>query len=170
MVYSAHRDIRRGQVIRVIAVGKLREAYLSQAAAEYAKRLTRFAQLEIIEVPDEKEPDKSSPALEDRVKRTEGEKILKHIRPRDRVVALCIEGPRETSEQFSQRYKRWHEAPADTVFVIGGSLGLSDEVLGRADEKLSLSTLTFPHQIARVLLLEQLYRACKILANERYHK
>ena len=96
--------------------------------------------------------------------------MLRLIRSRDRVVALCVEGEQEDSLAFSRRMKRLYEAPEDTVLVVGGSLGLSEDVLKRADEKLSLSRLTFPHQLARVVLLEQMYRAFKILANERYHK
>lgn len=157
-------------MIHIIAVGKLKEAHYRQAAAEYFKRLGRYAVLKITELPDEKEPDRPSAALEEKAKQAEGERILKLIRPRDRVVALCIEGAKEDSLAFSRRVRRLHEAPEDAVFVIGGSLGLSDEVVSRADEKLSLSSLTFPHQLARVVLLEQLYRAFKIIANERYHK
>jgi 23S rRNA (pseudouridine1915-N3)-methyltransferase len=157
-------------VIHIIAVGKLKEAHYRQAAAEYARRLTRYTQLIISEVADDKEPERAGQALENRVKQAEGERILRLIKPRDRVVALCIDGEQDDSLAFSRRVKRLHEAPADAVFVIGGSLGLGDEVLARADERISLSSLTFPHQLARVVLLEQLYRAFKILANERYHK
>lgn len=157
-------------MIHIIAVGKLREPFYRQAAAEYQKRLGRYTQITITEVPDEKEPDKPSAALEEKLKQTEGERILKLIKARDRVVALCIEGTQEDSSAFSKRLGRLHEMPNDTVFVIGGSLGLSDEVLKRADERLSLSRFTFPHQLARVVLLEQIYRGYKILANERYHK
>lgn len=157
-------------MFHIIAVGRLKEAHYRQAAAEYAKRLGRFTALKITELADEKEPEKASPALEEKVKQAEGERVLRLIRPRDRVVALCVEGEQEDSLAFSRRMKRLYEAPEDTVLVVGGSLGLSEDVLKRADEKLSLSRLTFPHQLARVVLLEQMYRAFKILANERYHK
>ena len=157
-------------MIHIIAVGRLKETHYRQAAAEYEKRLGRFTALKITELPDEKEPDRPSAALEDKVKRAEGERILKLIRPRDRVVAPSIDGAQEDSVVFSQRVRRLHEAPDDAVFVIGGSLGLSDDVLRRADERLSLSSLTFPHQLARVVLLEQLYRAYQIQAGGRYHK
>ncbi|MDD4080931.1 MAG: 23S rRNA (pseudouridine(1915)-N(3))-methyltransferase RlmH [Eubacteriales bacterium] len=157
-------------MIHIIAVGKLKEAHFRQAAREYEKRLGRFSMLKITELMDEREPDKPSKLLEDKARQAEGERILKNIRSGDRVVSLCVEGDQEDSLAFSRRVKRLYEAPTDTVFVIGGSLGLSEAVLARADEKLSLSALTFPHQLARVVLLEQLYRAFKIMANERYHK
>lgn len=157
-------------MIHIVAVGKLKEAHYRQAAAEYEKRLSRYTQLAVTQVADDKEPERSSEALEEKVRQAEGERILKHIRPRDRVVALCIDGVQEDSLSFSRRVRRLHEAPEDAVFVIGGSLGLSEAVLRRADEKLSLSCLTLPHQLARVVLMEQLYRAFKIMSNERYHK
>jgi len=157
-------------VVHIIAVGKLKEAHFRQAAMEYEKRLGRFTALKVTELSDEREPERPSALLEEKARQAEGERILKQIRPRDRVVALCVEGSQEDSLAFSRRVKRLHEAPEDAVFVIGGSLGLSQAVLARADERLSLSRLTFPHQVARVLLMEQLYRAYKIMANERYHK
>ncbi len=157
-------------MIHIVAVGKLKEAHYRQAAAEYEKRLSRYTQLAVTQVADDKEPERSSEALEEKVRQAEGERILRHIRSRDRVVALCIDGVQEDSLSFSRRVRRLHEAPEDAVFVIGGSLGLSGAVLRRADEKLSLSRLTLPHQLARVVLMEQLYRAFKIISNERYHK
>lgn len=157
-------------MIHIVAVGKLKEAHYRQAAAEYEKRLSRYTQLAVTQVADDKEPERSSEALEEKVRQAEGERILRHIRPRDRVVALCIDGVQEDSLSFSRRVRRLHEAPEDAVFVIGGSLGLSGAVIRRADETLSLSRLTLPHQLARVVLLEQLYRAFKIMGNERYHK
>ncbi len=157
-------------MIQIIAVGKLKEAHYQQAAAEYMKRLARYTQLLVSEVADDKEPDRTNPSLEERVKQAEAERILKLIKPRDRVVALCIDGTQDDSLAFSQRMKRLHEAPEDTVFIIGGSLGLGDAILKRAEERISLSRMTYPHQLARVVLLEQIYRAYKILANERYHK
>ena len=157
-------------MIHIVAVGKLKEAHYRQAAAEYEKRLSRYTQLAVTQVADDKEPERSSEALEEKVRQAEGERILRHIRPRDRVVALCIDGVQEDSLSFSRRVRMLHEAPEDAVFVIGGSLGLSGAVLRRADEKLSLSRLTLPHQLARVVLMEQLYRAFKIISNERYHK
>ena len=155
----------------VICVGRLREKFYSDAAREYEKRISRFGRLEIIEVPDLPEPPNASDADRKKVMEKEGEQILSRMRPGDRVIALCIDAPQYASEQFAA-----HLAENDMrlgcrqAFVIGGSLGLSPQVLKRADEKISLSKMTFPHQLARVLLLEQIYRACKINAGEKYHK
>jgi Uncharacterized conserved protein len=141
-------------------------------ADEYLKRLSRFGKTEEIEVPDLPEPaSASSPALEERLKTREGEAMLAKIRPGDRVIALTIGGKRRSSEELAANLAELRAGGAGSlVFVIGGSLGLGKNVLERADEELSMSPMTFPHQLARVMLLEQLYRAEKILAGERYHK
>lgn len=155
----------------ILCVGKLREKYFADAAQEYQKRISRFGKIEIMELPDLPEPANASDADRSKVMEKEGEAILARLRPGDRVIALCINAPQLDSEAFAA-----HLADSDMrygcrlVFVIGGSLGLSPAVIRRADEKISLSKMTFPHQLARVLLLEQLYRACKINAGERYHK
>ena len=155
----------------VLCVGKLREKYFADAAQEYQKRISRFGKLEILEVPDLPEPANASDADRAKVMEKEGEALLARLRPGDRVIALCIDAPQYESERFAA-----HLAENDMrfgcrqVFVIGGSLGLSPAVIQRADERISLSEMTFPHQLARVLLLEQLYRACKINAGEKYHK
>ncbi len=154
----------------VIGVGRLRERYWREAADEYVKRLSRFGRFEEIEVPDLPEPDNSSPALQAQIKRREGVSILGRIRPDDYVVALCIDGQSFSSERFSQRLTALWDEGRRVVFVIGGSLGLSEEVVARAQMRLSFSPMTFPHQLSRVMLLEQLYRACKIASGERYHK
>ncbi len=156
--------------ITIIGVGKLKEAWQRDACTEYMKRLKRFGTIEIKEVPDQPEPDKPSDALNKRVKDAEGKEILSLIKPNDRVVTLCIGGKAYDSEGFAQKLAQWNNAGQRLVLIIGGSLGLSDEVLKRADETLSFSKMTFPHQLMRVILLEQLYRAHKINANERYHK
>ena len=156
--------------VLVIGVGKLKEAWEREACEEYIKRLKRFCALEVREVPDQPEPDKPSEALNRRVMEKEGRDILSCIRPTDRVVALCIQGTAYSSEQFAGRIGEWSMEGKRLVLVIGGSLGLSQEVIARADEKLSFSKFTFPHQLMRVILLEQLYRAFKIGARERYHK
>ena len=156
--------------IAVIGVGKLRERCWREAVDEYKKRLSRFARVEEIELPDLPEPANSSPAIEAQLCRREGEAILSRIRPDDIVIALCIEGQALDSVRFSQRLTALAEMSRRIVFVIGGSLGLSSEVVARAQVKLSFSPMTFPHQLARVMLFEQLYRACKIAAGERYHK
>ena len=157
--------------VTIVCVGKLRERFYADAAQEYLKRLSRLMPVEIAELPDEKEPAAPSPALYEAVMRKEGEAILKRIPPRAYVVALCIEGRQLSSEQLAQRLKDlFTQGKSDVVFVIGGSLGLHPSVVSRADFKLSMSPMTFPHQLARVMLLEQLFRAAKINAGERYHK
>ena len=157
--------------IAVVGVGRLRERFYRDAADEYLKRLKRFGPVEEIELPDLPEPANSSPAIEEQIRRREGEAILARVKPGDHVVALCIDGRQMTSEQLAARVQALEDRGVQrTLFVIGGSLGLSDAVVRRADERLSFSPMTFPHQLARVMLLEQLYRARKIGANERYHK
>ena len=154
----------------IVCVGKMKEKYWRDAAAEYEKRLSRFLRLETIELPDLPEPVKSSPAIEAQIRQKEGEAILAKLRPDDIVVALCIEGKQLDSVSLSAQLARYADTGRRVAFVIGGSLGLSPEVVARANMKLSFSPMTFPHQLARIMLLEQVYRACKIGAGERYHK
>ncbi len=154
----------------ILCVGRLKEAYWRQAAAEYLKRLGRYGKTELQEVDDLPEPEHASDADRQKIMQKEGEALLRRIRPGDHVVALCIDAPQQTSENLAQWLRTRDLAGARTVFVIGGSLGLSEQVLARADARLSMSRMTFPHQLARVMLLEQLYRARKILAGEKYHK
>ena len=154
----------------VVCVGRLKEKHYAAAAEEYLKRLSRFGRMDIVELPDLPEPAHASDADRKTVMEKEGESILSKIRPQDHVIALCIDGPQYDSVAFARRLAENEQKGARQVFVIGGSLGLSNAVTARADEKLSLSKMTFPHQLARVLLLEQLYRACKINAGEKYHK
>lgn len=154
----------------IVCVGKMKEKYWRDAAAEYEKRLTRFLRLETIELPDLPEPVNSSPAIEAQIRQKEGEAILAKLRPDDIVVALCIEGKQLDSVSLSAQLARYADTGRRVAFVIGGSLGLSPEVVARANMKLSFSPMTFPHQLARIMLLEQVYRACKIGAGERYHK
>ena len=154
----------------LICVGRLKERYWREAAAEYEKRLTRFGRFETIELPDLPEPANSSPAIERQIRQKEGEAILAKIREDDVVIALCIEGKQLDSVQLSQKLGELSVSGRRVVFVIGGSLGLSEAVVSRAQMKLSFSPMTFPHQLARVMLLEQTYRAMKIAAGERYHK
>ncbi len=154
----------------VLCVGKLREKAYRQMADEYLKRLGRFGKYEEIEVPDLPE-NTGSPALEEQVKTREGEALLARIRPGDRVIALTIPGRQADSPELAEHLRALRTGGVSRiVFVIGGSLGLGKNVLARADEELSMSRMTFPHQLARVMLLEQLYRAEKIGAGERYHK
>ncbi|MBQ7887509.1 MAG: 23S rRNA (pseudouridine(1915)-N(3))-methyltransferase RlmH [Clostridia bacterium] len=154
----------------LICMGKLKEKYWRDAAAEYEKRLSRFGKWETIELPDLPEPSNSSPAIEEQIKKKEGDAILSKIREGDVVVCLCIDGKQMDSVQLSKRLTELIDTGRRVVFVIGGSLGLSGEVVRRAQVKLSFSPMTFPHQLARIMLLEQTYRALKIEAGERYHK
>ena len=157
-------------IVRVVCVGKLKEKYFEDACAEFQKRLSRFCSLEIVEVADEKAPESLHPADEDLVREKEGRRILKAIGQKDFVVALAIDARQMTSEQFSAYLSEKEAEARPLTFVIGGSLGLSPEVYARANAKISFSKMTFPHRIARLLLLEQLYRGFKILHNEAYHK
>ena len=154
----------------VLCVGKMKEKPYREMADEYLKRLGRFGKYEEIEVPDLPE-NSGSAALEEQVKTREGEALLSRIRPGDRVIALTIPGKQTDSPGLARHLQEMRTGGVQrTVFVIGGSLGLGSNVLARADEEMSMSPMTFPHQLARVMLLEQLYRAEKILAGERYHK
>ena len=154
----------------LICMGRLKEKYWRDAAAEYEKRLSRFGRWETIELPDLPEPANSSPAIEEQIKKKEGEAILARIREGDLVVCLCIDAQQMDSVRLSRKLTELSDTGRRVVFVIGGSLGLSDAVVARAQLRLSFSPMTFPHQLARVMLLEQVYRAMKIAAGERYHK
>ncbi|MBR2886453.1 MAG: 23S rRNA (pseudouridine(1915)-N(3))-methyltransferase RlmH [Clostridia bacterium] len=156
--------------INIICVGKIKEDYFSKAAAEFEKRLSRFCSINVIQIPDKSIPDNPSPAECSAVLNKEGEQILKIIGKSDIVIAMCIEGKILSSEEFAAKLSDFQMQSSTIDFVIGGSLGLSDEVKKRADFKLSMSKMTFPHRIARLMLEEQIYRAFKILANETYHK
>ena len=157
--------------ITILAVGKIKEKFYAQAIAEYEKRLSRYCKLEIIEVADEKTPDGAGEGTVRRIKEKEGERLLSHVRDGMYVIALAIDGKMRSSEELSEHLSRLGlYGDSHIAFVIGGSLGLSDEVLSRANERLSFSKMTFPHQLRRVILLEQLYRSFKIQAGEPYHK
>lgn len=157
--------------ISICAVGKVKETFFRAAIAEYEKRLSRYAKLEILEVPDEKTPDKASEAEEEQIKTKEGERLLKLIKDDAFVIVLDIGGKQLDSVQLSKKLDTLGISGVSHIqFVIGGSLGLSDAVLKRADFKLSFSPMTFPHQLMRVILLEQIYRSYRIINNEPYHK
>ncbi len=157
--------------ITVIAVGKIKEKYLKDALAEYSKRLSRYCKLEIIEVADEKTPDQASEAAEDLIRAKEGERILKHIRDDMFVITLEIGGKMLTSEEFADKIETLGvQGKSSIAFVIGGSIGLGKEVVKRSDFALSFSKMTFPHQLMRVVLLEQVYRGYRIMNGEPYHK
>ena len=157
--------------IKIICVGKLKEKYLKDAINEYSKRLGRFCTLEVTELSDEKIPDNPSLAEEEKVLLCEGEKILKNIGASDYVVTLCVEGKQLSSEEFANKiHTLGLSGKSNISFIIGGSLGLHPSVKNRSDLRLGFSKMTFPHQLMRVVLLEQIYRAFKINANEKYHK
>jgi len=157
--------------ISIITVGKLKEKYLKQGIAEYTKRLSAYAKVEEIELADEKAPENLSENDMLIVKQKEGERILAKISPDTYVIALAIEGSMKSSEQLAANLDRLATYGRSKVaFVIGGSLGLSEDVMKRADETLSFSKMTFPHQLMKLILLEQIYRAFRINRNEPYHK
>ena len=154
----------------IACVGRLKEPWQREACAEYLKRLSRFGTYTVREVDDLPEPAHPSEAANRAVMEKEGKALLRQLKPGEHVIALCIQAKAPTSEALAARLGELSGQGKRLVFVIGGSLGLSDEVIARADERLSLSNLTLPHALARIQLLEQLYRAEKILAGERYHK
>lgn len=157
--------------ITLVTVGKIKEKFYTDAIAEYSKRLSRYCKLEIVQVADEKTPDKASEAEERQIKEKEGERILSQIRDSAYVIALAIEGRQLSSEELADKLSQLGiSGKSELVFVIGGSLGLSEAVMRRADYALSFSRMTFPHQLMRVVLLEQIYRGFRINAGEPYHK
>lgn len=157
--------------ITIAAVGKLKEKYLKEAISEYSKRLSRFAEVEIIEVDDEYAPDSLSEAQESQVKKKEAEKILKRVKQGSYVILLDLAGEQTTSSGFSAKIENiMLSGNSHITFIIGGSLGLDQSLISIADYRLCLSKMTYPHQLARVILMEQVYRAFKIIKNETYHK
>ena len=157
--------------ITICCVGKVKEKFYCQAIDEYSKRLSRNCKLEVKEVADEKTPDNASDTVNDIIKAKEGERLLSCIKDEAYVIALAIDGKMLDSVQLSQKIDNLGiSGKSDIVFVIGGSLGLDKRVLDRADFKLSFSPMTFPHQLMRVILLEQIYRSYRIMKNEPYHK
>jgi 23S rRNA (pseudouridine1915-N3)-methyltransferase len=157
--------------ITLITVGKIKEKYLKDAIVEYSKRLQKYCSLSIVEIPDEKTPDNASEKEELQIKEKEGESILKNIKDNMYVFALDLRGKMLTSEEFSSELEGLAiRGDSNIAFIIGGSLGLSAAVLNRANYKLSFSKMTFPHQLFRVMLLEQVYRGFRIIKGEPYHK
>lgn len=157
--------------INIICVGKLKEKYWTDAVSEYSKRLGRYCTINIKELKEDRLPDNASPAEEQNVKINEGRSILKAVGSDAYVIALDVKGKELSSEALSEKIEKLGlEGRSNIDFIIGGSLGLSKEVLERADFRLSFSPMTFPHQMMRVILLEQVYRAFKIMRNETYHK
>ena len=157
--------------VTIICVGKLRERFFADAAEEYLKRLKRIMPVSVIELPDEPEPAQPSEKLNEAVMKREGEKMLSRIGAQDHVIAMCIDGRQYESTELAGKIQNlFTQGKSNLTFLIGGSLGIHPDVLKRANERMSMSKMTFPHQLARVMLLEQLFRAAKINAGERYHK
>ena len=157
--------------ITILTVGKIKEKYFTGAVQEYSKRLGRYCKLEIIEVADEKTPDHASGREKEQIRKKEGERLKKYIKDSAYVIALAIEGKQMSSEAFAGRLDRLGiEGKSHIIFIIGGSIGLDPDILKNADELLSFSQMTFPHQLMRVVLLEQIYRGYRIIHGEPYHK
>ena len=159
------------QRVTVLCVGKLKERFYADAAAEYVKRLQRYCKLEIIELPEQRLPEDPSPAEIQRALCAEGAAIREKLPKGGAVVALCIEGKPCSSEELSRRMADFGiQGRTQVTFIIGGSFGLDEDVKKQADWRLSMSPMTFPHHLARVMLLEQIYRACQIAEGTKYHK
>ena len=157
--------------ITILTVGKIKEKYLKDAINEYSKRLSKYCKLEVIEVPDEKTPDNASEAVEDMIRTKEAERLLKHIKDDAFVITLEISGKQLSSEELADKIEKLGvQGVSHIIFIIGGSIGLGNEVLNRSNFALSFSKMTFPHQLMRVILLEQIYRSYRIINGEPYHK
>ena len=157
--------------IKIVCVGKLKEKYFKDGIAEYVKRMSRFAKVKIVQVPDEKAPEKLSPAEMEQVKEIEGKRILDKIKDKEYVYVTAIKGKEQTSEAFAKELSNLTTyGHSDITFVIGGSLGTSDAVNKRADDLISFGKFTMPHQLMRLVLIEQIYRAFMINSGSPYHK
>ncbi len=157
--------------IRIVAVGKIKERYIQEGIKEFTKRLSRYCSLDIVEIDDEKAPENLSEKEMDIVKKKEGDRILSKIPQNTFIISLEIEGKQLSSEDLSKKIEDLMiDGVNDITFIIGGSLGLSEEVRNRSNFKLSFSKMTFPHQLMRLILLEQIYRAWRIMKGEPYHK
>ncbi|MEZ3434104.1 MAG: 23S rRNA (pseudouridine(1915)-N(3))-methyltransferase RlmH [Lachnospiraceae bacterium] len=157
--------------ITLVAVGKVKEKYLRDAVSEYSKRLGKYCRLEMIEVADESTKEHASKSEEEAIRAKEGERILKHIRDDAYVITLEIQGKQMSSEELADKMEGlFVQGKSHIMFIIGGSTGLGKEVLKRSDYRLSFSRMTFPHQLMRVILLEQIYRGFRIINGEPYHK
>ncbi len=157
--------------ITILAVGKIKEKYFADAVAEYKKRLSRYCKLEIIEVADEKTPDHASTQEEELIRRKEGERLKKYIKDGAYVISLAIQGKQFSSEEFSKKiHALGLHRESHIIFIIGGSIGLASDILKESKELISFSKMTFPHQLMRIVLLEQIYRGYRIMNGEPYHK
>lgn len=156
--------------IQIICIGKLKETYLKLAIDEYSKRLSRYCKLEILELPDEKIPDKLNTNLSNEIKSKECDNILRHIKKDSYLIALDLNGKQFTSEEFSSEIEKIPMITSHITFLIGGSLGLTNKLLNLCHQKICFSKMTFPHQLIRIFLLEQIFRAFKISNGEVYHR
>lgn len=157
--------------ITIITVGKIKEKYLKDAIAEYSKRLSKYCKLEIVEVADEKTPDNASETMEDAIRSKEAERILRYVKEDAYIITLEIQGKQLTSEKMAEKIERLGVmGTSHIIFIIGGSIGLGEEVIKKSNYALSFSKMTFPHQLMRVILLEQIYRSYRIINREPYHK
>ena len=157
--------------ISIVCVGKVKEKYFTGAIDEYSKRLSRYCKLEIIEVADEKTPDNASEVVENSIRSKEAERILKYVKDDAYVITLEINGKQLTSEELADKVEKLGvQGTSHIIFIIGGSIGLGEEVLEKSNYALSFSKMTFPHQLMRVILLEQIYRSYRIISGEPYHK
>lgn len=156
--------------INIICVGKIKEKFFTSAIEEYSKRLSKYCKLEILELPDEKIPDNANETIENNIKEKECNNILKHLKKDSYIIALDLKGKEYSSVEFSKKIESLSMTNSKITFIIGGSLGLTDTLLSQCDEKICFSKMTFPHQLIRIFLVEQIYRAFKISNNESYHK
>lgn len=156
--------------INIICIGKIKEKFFKLAIDEYSKRLSKYCKLNILELPDEKIPDKSNPSIENEIKTKECNNIIKHLKKDSYTICLDLNGKEFSSEQFSKNIENISMQSSQITFVIGGSLGLTEKVLNLSNQKICFSKMTFPHQLIRIFLLEQIYRAFKISNGETYHK
>lgn len=156
--------------INIICVGKLKEKFFKDAIDEYSKRLSKYCKLNIIELSDEKIPEKTNPNIENEIKTKECNNIINHIKKDSYVISLDLTGKQLSSEEFSKNIENISMQSSQITFIIGGSLGLTDKVLSMSNQKICFSKMTFPHQLIRVFLLEQIFRAFKISNGETYHR
>lgn len=156
--------------IQIICIGKLKETYLRSAINEYSKRLSKYCKLEILELPDEKIPDKININLSNEIKSKECDNIFRHVKKDSYLIALDLKGKQFTSEEFSFEIEKISMIASHITFLIGGSLGLNNDLLNKCNQKICFSKMTFPHQLIRVFLLEQIFRAFKIANRETYHR
>lgn len=157
--------------ITILCVGKIKEGFYRQAIDEYVKRLSKYCKIEIIEVPDEKTPDKASEVMENQIKEKEADRMIEKLKEDSYVFTLEIKGKKFTSESFAETIEKLTvQGKSHLTFVIGGSLGLHEKILKLSNQPISFSDMTFPHQLMRVVLTEQIYRAFRIMNNEPYHK